>query len=234
MSDIDAAKLGAARAAAALIKDGMTIGLGSGSTASLMVRQIGARVQSEGLRLVGVATSVATAEQARSLGITVRDLDETDMLDLCLDGADEVDSRFRLTKGRGGALLREKIVASAARRRVTVITAGKRVERLGTRMPIPVEVSTFGIRHTERQLQAAGAQTAIRAAADGTVYRTDGGNAIIDCRFAPIDDPEALDVRLRHIVGVFETGLFLGLCDLVVVGRPDGVETIEAHPLGSG
>jgi len=229
MSDSEAAKIQAARSAAALVESGMVVGLGSGTTASLMVRQIGERVRTEGLHLVGVSTSIATADLARSLRISIRELDEVEMLDLCLDGADEVDPQFRLIKGRGGALLREKIVASAARRRVTIVTAGKCVERLGQTTPLPVEACFFGLRHTERKLRDLGATTSIRSQADGSPYRTDGGNAIIDCRFDPIDDPADLDGRLRQIVGVFETGLFVGLCDLLIVGYADRAEQVETH-----
>lgn len=228
MENTDAAKLNAARAAAALVEHGMAVGLGSGTTATVLVEQLGARVRAEGLRFDGVATSVATATLARQVGIPIRELDDLDVLDLCIDGADEVDRQFRLIKGRGGALLREKIVASAARRRVTVIAARKRVERLGQTMPLPVEVCAIGVRHTERRLRNLGARTSLRTNPDGSVYRTDGGNMIIDCRFDSMDDPVRLDTELQRVVGVFETGLFLGLCDLLIVGHADGVEQFEA------
>jgi ribose 5-phosphate isomerase A len=206
----------------------MVVGLGTGSTATLMLRRLGERVELEGLKIVGVPTSVATAELARDLGIPLRELDDVAALDLNLDGADEVDPEFRMIKGRGGALLREKIVACVAARRVTIITEDKRVERLGASAPIPVEVSHVGLRHTERRLQKLGAETRIRRLADGVPYLTDGGNAIIDCRFAAAIDPVELDVRLQSVVGVFETGLFLGLCDTLVVGTAGGVEQLEA------
>src|SRR5262249_41184512 len=138
MNEINPSKLLAAQAAAALVERGMAVGLGSGTTAAEMIRRLGDRVREEALEFVGVATSAATADLAWSMGIPLRDLDEISMLDLNLDGADEVDPQFRLIKGRGGALLREKIVVSTARRRVTVITEGKRVERLGMTMPLPV------------------------------------------------------------------------------------------------
>jgi ribose 5-phosphate isomerase A len=227
MSAFDPAKLRAAEAAAELVERGMIVGLGSGTTASALVRCLGTRVEREGLRFVGVATSAATAELARSVGIALRDLDEVDTLDLNLDGADEIDGAFRMIKGRGGALLREKIVVDAAHRRVTIITAAKRVEHLGRMMPIPVEVSPFGLRHIDRHLRDLGANTVLRNGPDGTPFVTDGGHRIIDCQFDRVDDPEGLDRRLKQIVGVFETGLFLGLCDLLVVGHPDRVERIE-------
>jgi ribose 5-phosphate isomerase A len=224
---IDPAKLRAAEAAAAQVQPGMVVGLGTGTTASAMIRCLGERVERESLRFVGVATSAATATLGRSLGIGLRELDEVDTLDLNLDGADEIDGAFRMVKGHGGALLREKIVASAARRRVAVITADKRVDRLGTKMPIPVEVSPFGLRHIERHLRDLGAVTEVRTVPTGAAFVTDGGHSIIDCHFEQIDDPEALESRLKRVTGVFETGLFIGLCDLVIVGRPDAVELIE-------
>jgi ribose 5-phosphate isomerase A len=226
MSAIDPTKLRAAEAAAELVEGGMTVGLGSGTTATAMVRTLGHRVAREGLQFVGVATSKSIAELARSVGIPLRDLDDVDALDLNLDGADEIDGAFRMIKGRGGALLREKLVVDAARYRVSIITADKRVERLGVRMPIPVEVSPFGVRHVARHLQDLGASTSLRTAPDGAEFVTDGGHRIIDCRFARIDDPEALDQRLKQVVGVFETGLFIGLCDLILVGHVDRVERI--------
>jgi ribose 5-phosphate isomerase A len=227
MRDSDPAKLRAAQAAAALVADGMTVGLGSGTTAALVIEQLGERVRQEELHFVGVPTSETSAKLARAVAIPLRDLDAIETLDLDLDGADEVDPQFRMIKGRGGALLREKIVAAASRRRVIVITADKRVERLGQRVAVPVEVSPFGIRHTERALRALGAETTLRRGHEGSLLITDGGHHIIDCRFVPIDDPVALDRDLHQIPGVLETGLFLGLCDLLVVGHPDHVETIE-------
>jgi ribose 5-phosphate isomerase A len=223
----DPAKDRAARAGASLVRDGMTVGLGSGSTAALMVRHLAARIEAEGLTITGVPTSAATAELARGLKVPLRDLDEVERLDLNLDGADEIDPQFRMIKGRGGALLREKIVACASSRRVTIITAAKRVERLGRGMPIPVEVSTFGLEHTARRIRQLGGTTAIRRNPDGAPALTDGGNAIVDCHFAEFDDPAAMDCRLQCLAGVLDTGLFIGLCDTLIVGSADGVEVID-------
>lgn len=211
-----------------MVENGMVVGLGSGSTAALMVRRLGERVAQEGLKIVGVASSETTAESARELRIPLRELDEVEALDINLDGADEVDSRFQMIKGRGGALLREKIVACAANHRVTMITADKRVDQLGTTMPLPVEVSLIGVKHTERRLQKLGAATTLRRSADGSPYLTDGGNAIIDCQFPSIDDPGALDFQLQSMAGVLETGLFLNLCDSLIVGTRDGFEQMES------
>jgi ribose 5-phosphate isomerase A len=227
MSESEPAKSCAAEAAAALVEGGMKVGLGSGTTASLVVQRLGERVRQEGLHFIGVSSSEATAALARSVGIELKEIDDVDALDLNLDGADEIDRRFRMTKGRGGALLREKIVATAARRHVAVVTASKLVERLGSTMPVPVEVSPFGLRHTDQALRALGAVTTLRLGPGGAPYQTDGGNAIIDCRFAAIDDPLDLDHRLHRVVGVFETGLFIGLCDQIIVGHDDHAELVE-------
>jgi ribose 5-phosphate isomerase A len=225
-AETESPKERAATAAAALVASGMIVGLGSGSTAALMVRRIGQRVQQEGLKILAVATSDATANLARSLKIAVRELDDVDTLDINLDGADEIDSHFQMIKGRGGALLREKIVATASKHRVTMITADKRVERLGIAMPIPVEVSQVGAKHTERRLQQLGASTTIRRNVDGSTYLTDGSNQIVDCKFAAVDDPNGLDKQIQCIAGVLETGLFLDLCDTLIVGTKSGADRI--------
>src|SRR5262249_42539209 len=158
--------------AAELVKSGMVVGLGTGSTAALMLQRLGERLEEEGLKIIGVPTSVATAEQARELGIPLRELDDVGVLDINLDGADEVDPDFRMIKGRGGALLREKIVACLAARRVTIITADKRVAQLGANALVPVEVSHEGLKHTERRLQKLGAETKVRQIASGSPYIT--------------------------------------------------------------
>jgi ribose 5-phosphate isomerase A len=228
-TDADIPKLRVSCAGADMIESGMVVGLGSGTTAALMVRRLGERVREEGLTIVAIATSVGTAELASALGIPLRELDDVGALDINLDGADEIDSEFRMIKGRGGALLREKIVASASRHRVTMITAGKRVERLGAVSPVPVEVSPVGAKHIERRIRDLGAETALRRRADGSRYRTDGGNLIIDAKFAEIHDPCLLDRNLQCIPGVLETGLFIDLCDTLIVGTNDGVQRVESH-----
>lgn len=223
----DSPKDRAARAGAELVRDGMIVGLGSGSTAALMVRHLAERMTTEGLSITGVPTSAATAELAHGLKIPIRDLDEVERIDISLDGADQIDDQFRMIKGRGGALLREKIVACASAHRVTMVTAEKRVGRLGHDMLIPVEVSTFGLRHTEGRIRALGGTTTIRRSPAGILVITDGGNAIVDCRFADLDDPTTIDCRLQCLAGVLDTGLFIGLCDTLIVGTADGVEAIQ-------
>jgi ribose 5-phosphate isomerase A len=223
-----AAKRRAAEAAAALVQNGMAVGLGTGTTAELVIRALSERIAEEGLKFLGVPTSVETAELASTLRIPLRELDDVDVLDLNLDGADEIDPEFRMIKGRGGALLREKLVVTAARRRVTVITEEKQVARLGLNALIPVEVSPIGSRHTEKRLEALGAETKLRVRPDGEPVITDGGNRIIDCRFESPDDPTRLDANLKQVVGVFETGIFIGLCDLLIVGGRNGVTQIES------
>lgn len=232
MSQPDPAKQHAARLAADLVLPGMSVGLGSGSTATIMIERLGRRVAEEGLDFVGVPTSQGTAALATSVGIRLVDLDAIETLDLNLDGADEVDPAYRMIKGRGGALLREKIVAAAARRRVFIVGEDKHVERLGEHFALPVEVSPFGIGHTEAAIRDLGATIERRMDEQGTaLYTTDGGNRILDCRFKRgLDDPEGLDIRLKAIPGVFETGLFLGLCDALIMGHPDRAELIECGP----
>jgi ribose 5-phosphate isomerase A len=231
----DSAKQHAARLAADMVCSGMVIGLGSGSTATIMIERLGQRVATEGLDFAGVPTSLASAKLAASFGINLVDLDSVDQLDLNIDGADEVDPQYRMIKGRGGALLREKIVATAARRRVFIVSEDKHVARLGERFPVPVEVSPFGIGHAVSALRRLGSTPVIRPAENGSgCYITDGGNQIVDCRFANgIVDPADLDIRLRQIPGVFETGLFLGLCTALIVGHPDRADLIEVGTVRS-
>ena len=167
MSDIGGAKYRAAHAAAALVESGMAVGLGSGTTSNLVIQCLGERIQREGLSIVGTASSEASSDLARAVGIRLVDLDDLPSLDIALDGADEVDPQFRMIKGRGGALLREKIVAAVARRRVIVVGADKLVPKLATKAPVPVEASTFGLRHIESRLRDLGAVTSIRHQSDG-------------------------------------------------------------------
>jgi ribose 5-phosphate isomerase A len=219
-SSQDHAKHAAALRAAALVESGMVLGLGSGSTAAMAVAEIARRLASGALRdVVGVPTSVAVQRLAESLGIPLTTLDHHPHLDLTIDGADEVDPARRLVKGAGGALLREKIVATASRRLAIVVDPSKRVERLGTRYPVPVEVSEFGWTTHLDAIRALGGAPALRER-DGVPYRTDGGNLLLDATFpGGIDDPERLDAALHARAGILETGLFLDFEPEVIVGE---------------
>ena len=220
MATIAELKLAVTRAAAALVEDGMVVGLGSGSTASLAVSAIGERV-AQGLRIQAIATSQATAELARRAGIPLSTLDEHDRIDLTIDGADEVDrGTLDLIKGRGGALLREKIVASASQRLVIVVDETKLTDHLCSGgQPVPVEVETFGWRGTARRLSEMGAVCTLRLTAEGQAFVTDGGHFILDSRFARFDSARELARLLDGIVGVVEHGLFIGMTSEVIVGR---------------
>ena len=221
MTAQDDAKRRAAVAAAARIESGMVVGLGSGSTSALAVAELGRRLASGALHdIVGIPTSAATERQAGALGIPLGSLEQHPVVDLTMDGADEVDPDGNLIKGLGGALLREKIVATASRRLVIMVDPSKLVPRLGTRAPVPVEVVAFGAGTHMAAIRALGAEPVLRLAADGTPFRTDEGHLTLDCRFPQgLTDPQAVHAALRGRVGVVETGLFLGLHPEVVVGR---------------
>ena len=216
----------AGEAAARLIEDGMVLGLGSGSTAAYVVRTLGLRIQ-DGLRIVGaVPTSNATERLARELSIPLTTLDAYPELDLAIDGADEIDRRLCLIKGGGGALLREKIVASAARRFVVVGDVTKQVQLLGAHFPLPVEIVPFALPLVRKRLEALEVIVQLRLKGD-QVYLTDNGNMILDCSFpGGIQEPGELQTQLKRIVGVVETGLFLDMAERAIIGGPDGIKEI--------
>jgi ribose 5-phosphate isomerase A len=225
-------KRAAAERAARHIEDGMVVGLGTGSTVRHLLEVI-AKGRREGVwrRIVGVPTSRATEQRAQELGIPLTTLQFRPKVDLTLDGADEVDDRLRLIKGLGGALLREKIVAAASDRLVILVDQSKRVPRLGTHAPLPVEVDPFGAPALLPFLRDCGAEPVLRPASDGEPLRTDGGHWIIDCRFADgIDNPEALEARLQSRPGVLETGLFLGMTSSVVIASSTGIHELGTAP----
>lgn len=220
-------KLAAAESAASQVTDGMIVGLGSGSTAALAVSAIGRRV-AEGLRIVGIPTSEATAAEARSLGIPLTSLAEVARVDMTIDGADEVEqATLNLIKGLGGALLREKIVAHATRRLVIVVDEQKIVQQLGIHHSVPVEVVPFGWQATARELLDMGAKPVLRRTPDGTPFASDGGHYILDCAFGPIASAASLAKDLDHVVGLVEHGLFVGLTSEVHVASPDGVRILR-------
>jgi len=228
----DAEKRAVGEAAAALVEDHMTVGLGTGSTAAFLVAALGARVASEGLRLRCVATSRATEDLAARHGLTLLDLNDAGDIDLTIDGADEVGPGLALIKGGGAALLREKLVWEASRRCVVIADAGKRVAQLGA-FPLPIEVVAFGHVTTARRiasmLQACGVRSAphlrIR---DGEPVRTDSGNLLYDAACSAIPDPSALAASLKSVTGVVDHGLFLGLASEALIGTSNGVQHIGA------
>jgi ribose 5-phosphate isomerase A len=227
-SQLDAAKAAAAKVAVALLEDGLIVGLGTGTTASLAVGMIGQRV-AEGLRIIGIPTSEQTERDARRLGIPVSTLAEQDHVDVTIDGADEVEiGKLNLLKGRGGALLREKIIASVSEQLIVVVDETKLVDHLGLQGPVAVEVVPFGWQATERNLRRLGASVARRTTGEGEPYLTDGCHYILDCAFGSIDDPEHLRHLLDGMVGVVEHGLFLRMASRVIVGTSRGVSVLQS------
>ena len=227
LSAMDRAKRAAGRRAAAMVEDGMRVGLGTGSTARWLVERLGERVREEGLSISAVPTSSATARLAEEAGIALADLNDLGGLDIAIDGADELDGRLSLVKGGGGALLREKIVAAAADRMVVIADAAKRVASLGA-FPLPVEVIPFGRRTAQDQIEDLLAESDVLGTGislrmeGGAPYRTDEGNHILDLALKRIGNPERLDAALNRIPGVVENGLFVGLAELAILGFPDG------------
>ncbi|AYV67818.1 ribose 5-phosphate isomerase A [Niallia circulans] len=195
------------------VKDGMTVGLGTGSTAYYVIKKMGEMIK-KGVELKGVATSKATEKLASECGIQLIDINEVEQLDIAIDGADEIDDNFFAIKGGGGALLREKIIASAAKTFIVVADGSKKVQSLG-KFPLPIEVVPFGYKHTEKAIRKFGCKTAIRQK-DGKLFVTDNGNYIIDCSFPTIQNPTQLHQDLNNIVGVVENGLFINMVDVLI------------------
>ena len=218
----------AGEAALAHVGDGMTVGLGTGSTTAFFVRGLGDAVRERGWRVRGVATSLATEALAREVGIQLVALEDVDRVDVAVDGADEVDPKLDMIKGAGGALFREKVVARAAAKVVIVVDAAKLVPRLGTKAPVPVEVHPFGWRHTKAAIEGLWCTTHLRTTEGGIPFRTDNGNYVLDCAFGPIPKPDKLEREINNVPGVIENGLFVGLADLVLAAGTDGVRTLTA------
>ena len=213
------------RAGANLVKDGDIVGLGTGSTTYFAVVALGERVKA-GLKILAIPTSIATADLAHAVGIRLTTLDEHPEIDITIDGADEVDPKLNLIKGGGGALLREKVVASVTKKMVVVADSAKIVLVLG-KFPLPVEVIPFARAVVENKIAALGALPKLRMKPDGSPYLTDNGNQILDCSFGKIADPPALALTLSNIPGIVEHGLFIGLARLVLVGRGTSVEELR-------
>jgi ribose 5-phosphate isomerase A len=221
--DRDHLKRAAAARAIEFVESGMILGLGTGSTAAFVVEQLAERI-ARGLAVVAIPTSERTADMARRLGIPLASFAEHHRIDLAIDGADEVQrSTLDLIKGRGGALLREKIVAAASARFIVVVDQEKLVDRLGEHNSVPVEVVRFGWQATAAALAKLGAEPELRQAIEGP-FVTDGGNFILDCRFGPIDDPPQTEGLIKMTVGVVENGLFIGRSSAVIVATDSGVD----------
>jgi ribose 5-phosphate isomerase A len=224
----DQEKEAAARASLRFVKDGQVVGLGTGSTAAYFIQLLGEKVK-DGLRIRGIPSSDRSREQAAGLGIPLTTLDECPQIDVTVDGADEVDPQLRLIKGGGGALLREKIVASATTHYVIITDATKRVPVLG-KFPLPVEVIKFAQTVVSKKIEDLGARVELRRQADGKPYLTDENNYILDCRFGQISDADALARRLSEMPGVVEHGLFIGMASVVLVANGGEMEELRAKP----
>jgi ribose 5-phosphate isomerase A len=228
LSQQDQWKKEAGEAAARLVESGMIVGLGTGSTAAFAIAALGRRVAQDNLRIVGIPTSDRTAEQARSLKIPLTTFAEHDQIDLTIDGADEVlPGQLYLIKGHGGALLREKIVASASKRMAVVADSTKVVQRLGELVSVPVEVVPFGWQVAQKRLRELGGNPAMRLGADQKPYVTDGGHYILNCAFGPMNDPKEIAHHLDHVVGVVEHGLFLKFATEAFIAGSNGVTILK-------
>jgi ribose 5-phosphate isomerase A len=237
LSPIDTAKFVAAKRAVEFVEDGMKLGLGTGSTAAWMVRCLGEMVREEGLKIIGVPTSSRTAELARQQGIPITSLDEAKWLDLTIDGADEFDSELNLIKGGGAALLQEKIVATASDQMIVISDVSKKVDTLGS-FPLPVEIIPFGWQTTKAlveellpSMEVLGTTTTLRMNGDAPLM-TDEGNHILDLHLRSISNARQLALVLNQVPGVVENGLFVDICDVVVIGHGDG--KVEVHDINEG
>ena len=222
--ELDSLKKAAALTAIEFVRDGMTVGLGTGSTAKHMVMALGERVR-VGMKLRGVPTSRETAELARQQGIPLIDQDNAWIIDVAIDGADQVDPDFNLIKGGGGALLKEKIVAASAKQFIVLVDHTKRVSVLGGSFPLPIEVIPFGWGSTAREIEALTKSRVVLRERNGTPFKTEAGNMIVDVHIDRIDQPRELEIALNNIPGVVETGLFVNRTDVLIVGTAQGVQT---------
>ncbi len=231
--DADQLKRAAAEKAVALVEDNMVLGLGTGSTAAHFIDLVGEKVR-DGLSISAIPSSKTTETQALAAGIDIIEPDETTLIDLAVDGADEVGPQLALIKGGGAALLREKIIAEAAKRFVVIADGSKKVSHLGA-FPLPVEIEQFSwaltvrrLRETLSELGFKNPQISLRAAKPGPYLLTDGGNFIVDCKLGRIDDPKSLDEALHRLPGIVEHGLFVDMTDQAILASVDGIDVIDA------
>jgi len=227
VDNLEALKERAAKAAVEYVKDNYVVGLGTGSTARYVVLALGEQVKA-GLKIRGVPTSRDTAELARQQGIPLIDQDNAWIIDVAIDGADQVDPNFNLIKGGGGALLKEKIVAASAKQFIVMVDQTKRVPVLGGSFPLPIEVVHFGWGSTAREIEALTKSHVVLRERNGAPFQTDSGNMIVDVHINRIDQPRNLEMSLNKIPGVVETGLFVNRTDILIVGTAQGVETYHA------
>ena len=225
--DLDSFKKAAALKAVEFIRDGMVVGLGTGSTAKHMVIALGEKIRA-GMTLRGVPTSQETAALARQSGIPLIDSENRWNIDVAIDGADQVDPSFNLIKGGGGALLKEKIVAASARQFIVLIDHTKQVPILGGSFPLPIEVIPFGWGSTAREIQRLTKSQVVLRERNGAPFKTEAGNLIVDVHLARIEHPADLEIALNQIPGIVETGLFVGRTDILIVGKATGTETLLA------
>lgn len=212
--------------AAKFVKDGMTVGLGTGSTAYYLVKELGRRVNEEGLKITGVVTSSKTEQQAKELGIPLKAIDDVESVDLTIDGTDEISDVFQGIKGGGAALLFEKVVATYSKDCIWIVDESKMVNKLGN-FPLPVEVVPFGSHNVFRLFESKGYSPTWRMTDSNELLTTDGGHYIIDLHLEVIEDPHALAAELDKCVGVVEHGLFIDMISRVIVGTPEGPKTLE-------
>ncbi|MEK6533448.1 MAG: ribose-5-phosphate isomerase RpiA [Nitrospirota bacterium] len=225
--DLDRLKKAAAVEAVEFVRDGMIVGLGTGSTAKHMIVALGEKVRA-GMRLRGVPTSHETAALAKEAGIILIDADNRWEIDVAIDGADQVDPGLNLIKGGGGALLKEKIVAASAKQFIVLVDYTKQVPMLGGSFPLPIEIIPFGWGSTAREIESVTKSRAVLREKNGAPFRTEAGNLIVDVHVARIHHPNDLEIALNQIPGVVETGLFIGRTSILIVGSPQGVHIHHA------
>jgi ribose 5-phosphate isomerase A len=225
--DLDSFKKAAALKAVDFVRDGMVVGLGTGSTAKHLVIALGEKVRA-GMTLRGVPTSQETAVLARQSGIPLIDSENRWEIDVAIDGADQVDPGFNLIKGGGGALLKEKIVAASARQFIVLVDHTKQVPVLGGSFPLPIEIVPFGWGSTAREIERLTKSPVVLRERNGAPFKTEAGNLIVDVHLARIEQPADLEIALNQIPGIVETGLFVGRTDILIVGKASGTETLRA------